>query len=117
MPEEKEPKGQRGPKGFQMVEDEGEASEGVKSLPPITFGTFVLSLSASALVLLGEGPSPEDGKPAPPHPPLAQQTIAIREMLYEQTRGNLDDDETHLLEAILHDLRMRYVQARDAKKD
>ena len=117
MPEEQEPKGQSGSRGFQMVGEEGAASEGVKTLPPITFGTFVLSLSTSALVHLGEGPSPETGKPAPPHHPVAQQTLDLRQMLLQKSQGNLDHDEAHLLEAILHDLRMRYVRARDAKKD
>jgi hypothetical protein len=117
MPEEQDPKGQSGPRGFQIVGEEDAASEEVQTLPPITFGTFVLSLSTSALVHLGEGPSPETGKTDPPNLPLAQQTIDILEMLFQKTRGNLDDDEAHLLEAILHDLRMRYVRARDVKKD
>jgi hypothetical protein len=106
MADEDAPKEQKGPKGFQMV---GEA-EPTAGVPPITFGAFVLSLSTSALVHLGAGADPEGGEASPPNLPLARQTIEILEMLAQKTEGNLDDDEGRLLEAILHDLRMRYVQ-------
>ena len=105
---------QSGPKGFQMVgEPSGPGPEGL--LPPMTFGTFVLSLSTSALVHMGEGVDAEAGT-APPNLPLAQQTIEILEMIEGKTRGNLDEDEARLLEAVLHDLRMRYVRVRAQSK-
>lgn len=109
-------KGQEGPRGFQIVgEGEAEADPKAGAPTPISFGTFVLSLSTSALVHLGEAPSPETGGKIPPNLPLARQTIDILEMIEEKTRGNLDAEEKGLLEAILHDLRMRYVRAREGK--
>ena len=108
---------QGGPKGFQVV-DEGQApgrerpaAKRPQPLPPLTFGSFVLSLSASALVHLGEAPSPETGKQIEPNLVLAQQAIEMLEMIEEKTRGNLDPDEQRLLESVLHDLRMRFVEA------
>ncbi len=108
MADEEHPKEQSGPKGFQMVGDpESPAPEAL--VPPITFGTFILSLSTSALFHLGEGADPESGKTPAPNLPLAHQTIDILEMLADKTAGNLDADEAQLVEAVLHDLRMRYV--------
>ncbi len=109
-------KEQGGPHGFQMLEED--ASEKAKpdaSLPSIGFGTFVLSLSTSALVHLGVSPLPGKAEPGEPNLPLAQQTIEILAMLHEKTQGNLDEDEQRLLEAILHDLRMRYVEVHGAR--
>jgi hypothetical protein len=109
-------KEQGGPRGFQIVGEGEKRSDPKAGAPaPISFGTFVLSLSTSTLVHLGEAPSPETGGTAPPNLPLARQTIDILEMLEEKTRGNLDEDEKGLLEAVLHDLRMRYVHATEGK--
>ncbi len=81
----------------------------VEGLPNIDFSTFVLSLSHSALMHLGEAPNPETGK-TEQSPALARQTIDLIGMLEEKTRGNLTGDEERLLEQILYDLRMRYVE-------
>jgi len=77
----------------------------------MTFGAFVLSLSASAVVHLRSAPGAEGAEPSPPNLPLAKQTIDILEMLHGKTRGNLEPEELHLLESVLHDLRLRYVEA------
>jgi hypothetical protein len=82
------------------------------SLPQIDFGMFVMSLASSVLVHLGEIEHPESGKPDP-NVPLAKQTIDILGMLREKTRGNLTQEEAQLLDNLLYDLRMKYV---DAKK-
>ena len=46
---------------------------------------------------------------------LARQTIDILVVLRDKTTGNLSEDEARLLESLLHDLQMRYVQERDQK--
>ena len=79
------------------------------SLPTIDFSTFVLSLSHSALMHLGEAPHPEDGK-VEKSLALARQTIDLIGLLEEKTKGNLTGDEERLLHQILYDLRMRYVE-------
>ena len=84
--------------------------------PEITFGTFVVSLSTQALVHLGEIPDPLRGEPSADLP-AAQQLIDIIAILKEKTRGNLDHDEDALLETILFELRMKYVErARQAPR-
>ena len=40
---------------------------------------------------------------------LARNTIDVLAVLKEKTAGNLDSDEIKLLDAILHDTRMRFV--------
>jgi hypothetical protein len=112
-----DPKRQEGERGFQIVGEappEPEARRG--SLPSPTFGTFVLSLSASALVHLGEAQAPDSKEPSPQNLPLARHTIDILEMLAEKTQGNLETEERELLEGVLHDLRMRYVRASSERK-
>ncbi len=76
---------------------------------PIDFVTFVVSLGSSAFVHLGDAPHPETQK-VDVSLPLAQQTIDILGMLQEKTRGNLTADEERILQALLSDLRLRFVQ-------
>lgn len=76
---------------------------------PITFGTFIISLASSAAFALGEAPHPETGA-TEKNLPLAKQTIDVLAMLEEKTRGNLTDEERKLLDAVLYDLRLRFVQ-------
>ena len=42
--------------------------------------------------------------------PLAKQTIDILGILHEKTKGNLTKDEEQLMDHLLHDLRMKYVE-------
>ena len=42
---------------------------------------------------------------------LARQTIDLLEILAEKTKGNLDDEETRLLDAVRHELSTRYASA------
>jgi hypothetical protein len=115
-------------KGFTVVDRRGEADEPKpadpeappadepaaearsKSLPEIDFGTFVMSLASSALVHLGELSAP--GEPADRNLPLAKQTVDILGMLAEKTRGNLSSDEENLVQHLLYDLRLKYVEAK-----
>lgn len=100
----------------QPPEPEAGARERVESgqrksipLPQVTFSTFVFSLSSSALVHLGEVPEPSSNQTRSDLP-MAKQIIDTLGMLDEKTRGNLDQDENQLLQTVLYDLRMRYIQ-------
>lgn len=81
-------------------------------LPQLDFSTFVLSMSSSALVHLGDVPEPESGRIVK-NIPAAKQTIDILCMLESKTRGNLTDQESRLLRDMLFELRMKYVQHTD----
>jgi hypothetical protein len=76
---------------------------------PITFSTFLVSLSTQALACLGDLAGPE-GETPQPDLLAAREMIDIVGMLREKTTGNLDPAEANLLDGILYDLRMRYVK-------
>jgi hypothetical protein len=78
------------------------------ALPPVDFATFILSLAASAMVSLGEVKAP-DGE-THMDLPLARQTVDSIAMLQEKTRGNLSGEEERLVNQVLFDLRMKFVE-------
>jgi len=83
---------------------------------PIDFYTFCLSLGSSALVHLGDAPHPESGQPTA-NLVLAQQTIDILDMLAVKTKGNLTPEEDRFLDALLVDLKLRFVAKKSGKAD
>lgn len=78
--------------------------------PPVDFTTFILSLASTALIQMGEAPDPDTGEHVK-QLELARETINLLGMLREKTRGNLTDEETRFFDALLYDLRVRYVEA------
>jgi hypothetical protein len=82
----------------------------IAAFPPVDFHTFVLSLGSSALLHLGEIENPNDGV-SQKDLPLAKHTIDILVMLEEKTKGNLSTAEERLMDSLLYDLRLRYVEA------
>jgi len=80
-----------------------------EKLPAIDFATFVLSLSHSALVHLGDAP-PLDGLQHERNLPLARQTIDLLAILQEKTRNTFTGEEERLLDQALFDLRLRFVE-------
>jgi len=76
---------------------------------PVTFSTFVLGLSTQALVHLGEIADPATSQTSTDLV-AAKHVIDILGMLEAKTRGNLDEAEHGLVESMLYDLRMRYVE-------
>jgi len=41
---------------------------------------------------------------------IAEQTIDTLEMLRRKTRGNLDDEERKLIDTLLYELRLKFVE-------
>lgn len=77
----------------------------------ITFVGFVLSLAHTAAVHFGDVADPVTGKDGEANLPAAQQMIDILALVEEKTRGNLSAEERQLLDQVLFELRMRYVEA------
>jgi hypothetical protein len=75
--------------------------------PPITFSTFLVSLASSGLQHLGHAEGRESTKDL--H--LARQTLDLLGILAEKTKGNLDDEERRLLDAVRHELNQKYEEA------
>ncbi len=77
----------------------------------ISFAQFILSLGTTAAVHFGDLPDPATGERGDTDLIAASQMIELLTLLQEKTRGNLDPAEAKLLEDLLFDLRMRFVQA------
>jgi hypothetical protein len=90
--------------------EEKKREKGFAPLPEINFSSFILSISSSALLHLGEIADPQSGEKKKDLE-LAKQSVDIIALLKEKTKGNLTEDEEKLLEHLLYDLRMRFVQA------
>ena len=82
---------------------------GEMPLPEITFASFLISLSSSAFIHLGDMPDPVTGE-VKKDLALAKQTIDLLGLLREKTRGNLQEDEEKLFDHLLYDLRMRFIK-------
>ena len=98
-----------------MSDEDGGANGGTSEggpgeMPQVDFSTFVLSLGTTALYQLGIVADPATGATVEPEPALAQQTIDTLEMLRDKTRGNLDEEERKLIDSLLYELRMRFVE-------
>lgn len=85
-----------------------------KELPALDFVTFVVSMSHSALLHLGDAPDPATGV-REKNLPLARQTIDLLAVLQDKTRGNLSGDEERVLSQAIYDLRMRFVEVAKEK--
>jgi len=91
--------------------DEHEHAEHQHDADSISFAAFVLSLAHTAAVHFGDIPDPVSGEKSEVNLPAAQQMIDILALLEEKTRGNLTAEERQLLDQILYELRLRFVEA------
>lgn len=78
-------------------------------LPEINFYNFIVSLSTTALFHFGDFADPNTNE-AEKNLPAAKQIIDTLAMLKDKTAGNLDKNESSLIEGALFELRMRYVK-------
>ena len=82
----------------------------------LSFVAFVISLASTAAIHFGDLPDPASGQPGEVNLDGASQIIEILSLLEQKTRGNLTAEERQVLEQVLYELRMRYVQARAGEK-
>ncbi len=98
--------------------DASDAAEDVFSqdfaLPKPTLITLATTIAQQAMVSMGVLPNPMTGKTLF----LMNQAthlIDTVELIFEKTAGNRTDDETKILENVLHELRMLFVAASNEK--
>jgi hypothetical protein len=72
---------------------------------------FVVSLASSAAIHFGDLPDPMTGERVDVNLEGASQMIEILALLQEKTRGNLTIEEREILEQVLYELRLRFVDA------
>ncbi len=87
---------------FEADPDEGETN----------FGTLVSYLYTTAMFQLGlmQGPG---GERIPPDLPNARRTADLLEVLQKKTRGNLTPAESKLLDDVLYDVRVTFVDVQE----
>ena len=76
----------------------------------LSFTAFVISLASSAAIHLGDMPNPESGVSGSPNLEGASQMIEILSLLDQKTKGNLSAEERQVLEQVLYELRLRFVE-------
>jgi hypothetical protein len=84
--------------------------------PGLTFSGFILSLATTAAVHFGDIADPNTGERAEPNLAAAAQMIELIAMLQERTKGNLIEPEERLVDDLLYELRLRFVQAQQGEK-
>ncbi|HEX5104059.1 MAG TPA: DUF1844 domain-containing protein [Pirellulaceae bacterium] len=84
-------------------------------LPPPSFALIVASFAAQASVALGHVPNPMTNKQEE-NLDLAKHAIDTLAILEQKTKGNLAPDEAAMLEDVLHQMRMAYLEAQKAGK-
>jgi hypothetical protein len=97
------------------MSDADPKGEAPQALGPVDFATHILSLASSAFVSLGTVPAPS-GETIETDLDTARYLVDVLGMLELKTRGNLDESETKLLQSLLYDLRVAYVDATAAAK-
>ena len=82
----------------------------------LSFTAFVLSLASTAAIHFGDLPDPISGEPTALNLEGAKQMIDILALLDEKTRGNLTAEERQVLEQVLYELRLRFVEVQNGGK-
>ena len=83
---------------------------GQRALPPASFAALVQNLATQSAIFMADQRDPETGQSLR-NLDLAKYNIDLLRVLEEKTKGNLTEDEKHLLETVLYELLMAYVAA------
>lgn len=83
-----------------------------RDLPPASFLAFISGFAAQVLIHLGEMENPISDK-LETDLAAAKYSIDTLSILREKTKGNLTTEEERYFDAMLTDLRMRYVRVKE----
>jgi hypothetical protein len=75
-----------------------------RELPPVSFSSLIVSFASSAMSQMGEGPDAEMNME------LARHSVDVLSLLRDKTKGNLDEEESKLLETLLYETRMKFME-------
>jgi len=93
--------------GEGFVMHEGQGAEGRPE--QLDFSTLIFSFATGALIHMGLAPDPATKK-SHKNLELAKQNIEILSILKTKTQGNLTPEEAALLENLLTETRLRFVE-------
>jgi hypothetical protein len=96
-------------RGRSTLEEAPSEPRGPYDEEPAGFETLVSYLSTTAMFQLGLIPGPS-GEHIPADMPNAKRTVDLLEVLQKKTQGNLTAGESRLLEDVLYELRMSFVE-------
>jgi len=97
--------------GFEIRREKPpEGPESSERPAQVDFISFILSLTSTAFIQLGEVEDPVQGSRGVDLEG-ARQMIDIIDMLHEKTRGNLEPQEEKFMERILFELKVKFSQA------
>ena len=88
---------------------EHQPSAAPTELTPPSFPLLIATFASQASVAFGHVPNPIDGK-TEVRLDLAKHAIDMLAVIEEKTMGNVTQQEASLLENVLHQLRMAYVE-------
>ncbi len=105
------------PKASQEPSQKEEAERTAEQDPSqgVQLASFLLSLANTVMVHLGQIPEPGIGQKMEDLE-AARQMIDILGILKEKTEGNLSAEESHLLENVLYELRLKFMGKSKATK-
>jgi hypothetical protein len=102
------------PEAFESGDDEEEEIPGEQD--PTSFVNFMMSLASQAAAALGAMPHPVTGQRSLDLD-LGKHWIDTMAMLKNKTKGNLHPKEEQLLNGLLSDLRMQFIQLSQAAEE
>ena len=82
--------------------------EGRGPLPEASFSALISRIAMEVSLYLGD--IQLEGAENRADPEMAKFNIDLLQVIEEKTRGNLSDEEKRLMDSVLYELRMRYVQ-------
>lgn len=74
-----------------------------------SFSLLIMSIASNAMMAMGLTPDPQTGSVESDRN-MARFNIDLLSVLKEKTKGNLTEDEVGLLDHILQDLQLKFVQ-------
>lgn len=83
-------------------------------MPPASLDMLITTLATEVLVALGAVPHPATGQ-TQVHRNQAQFLIDTIDVLRQKTKGNLTPDEQQMIESVLHQLRMVFLETAGAQ--
>ena len=101
---------EKSPKEEEKIKSEASQEAWGEELPA-NLSTLILSLAAGAQSALGVAPNPLTGK-IEKDLLQAKYHVDLLGILVEKTKGNLTSEEEKLLQTILYDLRIKYLEAK-----
>ncbi len=92
-----------------LAAEEGQQQGQRGPIPDPTFAELINIIVMQAMAALGllQGPG---GQRMPADPPTAKHFIDMLELIDQKTKGNLTDEEKSLLDQVLYETRMAFVQ-------